>query len=172
MGGFQDTWEASQWSHDSVVQAMGTCASGPNESCAYLYLMPNAEGPFFFLTNTEQTGNKNHSVCPLIPPPFFLELKSMSFGSLCIIGRVSMVPQDTVVENIWNFLTLQEKGLGTVGGFGMVFSVSCGFQAVCRHSTQARVPAGGIPCLLPKPVRLRWELCQSLSTSGILKNNK
>lgn len=77
---------------------------------------------FFFFTNTEQTGNKNHSVCPLVvPPPFFLELKSMSFGSLCIIGRVSMVPQDTVVENIWNFLTLQEKGLGTVGGFGVVF---------------------------------------------------
>lgn len=61
-------------------------------------------------------------MCPLVPPPpFFLELKSMSFGSLCIIGRVSMVPQDTVVENIWNFLTLQEKGLGTVGGFGVVF---------------------------------------------------
>lgn len=75
MGGFQDTWEASQWSHDSVVQAMGTCASGPNESCAYLYLMPNAEGPFFFLTNTEQTGNKNHSVCPLIPPPLFFRIK-------------------------------------------------------------------------------------------------
>lgn len=128
-------------------------SSGPNESCAYLYLMPNAEGPFFFPIQNKLV-TKNHSVCPLAPP-LFLELKSMSFGSPCIIGRVSTVPQDTVVENIWNFPTLQEKGLGTVGGLGLVFSVSRGCQAVCRHIPRNGCLPGGIPCLLPKPVRLR-----------------
>lgn len=141
MGGFQDTWEASQWSHDSVVQAVGTCASGPNESCAYLYLMPNAEGPFFF-SNTEQ----KTTACAPSPPPFFLELKSMSFGSLCILGRVSTVPQDTVVENIWNFPTLQEKGLGTVGGLGLVFQFLVGVRQY------ADTDPGTGACLVASPV--------------------
>lgn len=162
MGGFQDTWEASQWSHDSVVQAVGTCASGPNESCAYLYLMPNAEGPFFFF----QYRTKNHSVCPLAPPFFFrikihvLWLPVHSWPCLYSSTRY----------RCWEHLELSN----TTGersrncwwvGFG--FSVSRGCQAVCRHRPRNGCLPGGIPCLLPKPVRLRWELCQSLSTSGI-----
>lgn len=60
----------------------------------------------------------------------------MSFGSQCIIGHVSTVPEDTIVENMWNCLTLQEEGLGTIGGLGwigFVFSVSRGRWALCRH---------------------------------------
>lgn len=128
------------------MQAVGTCASGPNESCAYLYLMPNAEGPFFFPIQKKLVTKKPQRVPPR-PPPFFLELKSMSFGSLCIIGRVSTVPQDTVVENIWNFLTLQEEGVGTVGGLGLVF-----FQFLVGVRQYADTHPGTGACLVASPV--------------------
>lgn len=84
MGGFQDTGMASQWSRDSDVQAVGSRASDPNRSCAYLYLMANAEGPCFLIQIKLVTKT---TTCAPSPP--FLELKSMSFGSPCIIGHVS-----------------------------------------------------------------------------------
>lgn len=71
----------------------------------------------------------------------------MSFGSLCIIGRVSTVPQDTVVENIWNFLTLQEEGVGTVGGLGLVF-----FQFLVGVRQYADTHPGTGACLVASPV--------------------
>lgn len=76
----------------------------------------------------------------------------MSFGSPCIIGHVSLVPQDTVVENIWNFLTLQEKGLGTICGFGLVFQFLVGVGQCADTCT------GGVgACLVTTPVCF---LCQ------------
>lgn len=140
MGGFQDTWEASQWSHDSVVQAVGTCASGPNESCAYLYLMPNAEGPFFFPIQKKLVTKKPQRVPPR-PPPFFFRIK---IHVLWLPVHYWPCLYSSTRHRCWEHLELSNTTGGRCRncwwvGFGF-FSVSRGCQAVCRH-TQERVPA-------------------------------
>lgn len=151
MGGFQDTGMASQWSHDSDVQPVGTCASDPNECCAYLYLMANAEGPLF--SNTEQTGNKNHNVCPLAP---FFQIK---IHVLWLPVHYWPCLSGSTRYRCWKHMELSNTAGKRSGNhlwvwFGL--SVSCGCWAVCRHMYRwSRCLPGDNPCLLPMPVRLK-----------------